>query len=138
MKNILIVNGVSLNRLGAREINVYGSTDFLSYLEQMKLRCPDVNLSYFQSDDLNEIVAAILNSNHQDAIILNPGAYTHTAIVLADAIKAINIPVIEVHISNLFGRENYRKNSQIAGVCQGFISGFGLKGYELAIRALSN
>jgi len=95
---------------------------------------PDVELTYFQSDKIEELVDALRKGQNCDGIILNPGAYTHTAIVLADTIRSISTPVIEVHISNLFGRELYRRRSVIAPHCAGFISGFGLQGYALAIH----
>ena len=131
---IAIINGVNLGQLGSREVNIYGSLSFEEYLERLRPLFPEVELEYFQSDSLDELVAALQRYADYEGIILNPGAYTHTAIVLADAIRAINAPVVEVHISNLFGRELYRKRSVISAHCAGFISGFGLQGYELAIR----
>jgi 3-dehydroquinate dehydratase-2 len=136
MKHIAIINGVNLGELGTREVNIYGHTDFDSYMKQLQTLFPEVKLSYFQADSLERMVAALLQHKHSDGIVLNPGAYTHTAVVLADTVKAIPAPVVEVHISNLFGRENYRKTSYIAAVCAGSISGFGLKGYQLAVLSL--
>ena len=131
---IAIINGVTLGCLGTREVNIYGSQTFEEYFEQLKQMFPDVELSYFQSDKIEELVDALRKGQNCDGIILNPGAYTHTAIVLADTIKSISTPVIEVHISNLFGRELYRRRSVIAAHCAGFISGFGLQGYALAVH----
>ena len=129
-----IINGFNLGCLGTREINVYGSQTFGEYFEQLQGLFPEIELTYFQSDKIEELVNALRKGNSCDGIILNPGAYTHTAIVLADAVRSIDTPVIEVHISNLFGRELYRRRSVISAHCAGFISGFGLQGYELAIR----
>lgn len=131
---IKIINGVNLSQLGSREVNIYGSQTFEEYFGQLKRMFPDVELEYFQSDKIEELVDALRKGDSCDGIILNPGAYTHTAIVLADAVRSIDTPVVEVHISNLFGRELYRRRSVIAAHCVGFISGFGLQGYELAIR----
>ena len=131
---IAIINGANLGRLGSREVDIYGLLSFEEYLVQLREQFPSVELEYFQSDKVDELVAALQRYAEYDGIILNPGAYTHTAIVLADTIRSISTPVIEVHISNLFGRELYRRRSVIAPHCAGFISGFGLQGYELAIR----
>ena len=135
-KEIAIINGVNLKELGTREVDIYGSLDFGSYFTSLQEKYKDCELFYRQSDCVDGIVEALYAFRHCDAIILNPGAYTHTAIVLADTIKSISTKVIEVHISNLFGREEYRKRSWIASVCHGSISGFGLKGYEMAILSI--
>lgn len=129
---VAIINGVNLSKIGTREINIYGETHFVDYLKMLREKYHN-EIAYFQSDKIDEIVEALFKYADYDGIILNPGAYTHTAIVLADTIKAIEAPVIEVHISNLFGREQYRRKSSIASACCGFISGFGLKGYEMAL-----
>ncbi|MBP1673753.1 MAG: 3-dehydroquinate dehydratase [Bacteroidetes bacterium] len=134
MKKVLIINGVNLGELGTREIQIYGSQSFDAYLNELRTQFSGVQIDFFQSDSSEEIVKQLLNSKHYDGIILNPGAYTHTSIVIADAIKAISVPVIEVHISNLFGREQYRKNSFISAACIGSISGFGYKSYKLGIN----
>ena len=131
---IAIINGVNLGCLGTREVNIYGTQTFEEYFKELERMFPDVELTYFQSDKIEELVDALRKGQNCDGIILNPGAYTHTAIVLADTIKSISTPVIEVHISNLFGRELYRRRSVIAAHCAGFISGFGLQGYALAIH----
>lgn len=133
MKKILIVNGVNLSRLGTRETNIYGAEDFSSYLHRLRERYPNVHIAYYQSESQSQLVETLLAARDYDGIVLNGGAYTHTSLVLADAVKAIAVPVIEVHISNLFARENYRRNSHLAAACAGFISGLGLQVYELAI-----
>lgn len=133
MKRILIVNGVNLGQLGTREINIYGSVSFDDYYHSLQKKYPEVSLSCFQSDHQSEIVEKLLGAKDYDGIILNAGAYTHTSLVIADAIKAIAVPVIEVHISNLFAREQYRLHSTIGAACRGFIAGLGLQVYELAL-----
>lgn len=133
---ILILNGPNLNLLGKRETDIYGSTDFESYFNTLLQSFPEIELSYFQSN----VEGILIDKLHEvgfsyDGIILNAGAYTHTSIALADAIAAINTPVIEVHISNTHAREEFRRKSMIAPQCKGVILGFGLKSYELAIRS---
>lgn len=130
---LLIVNGVNLSCLGTREVNIYGSVSFGEYLETLRGRYPQVELDYFQSDHVGELAEKITSARNLHGIILNAGAYTHTSVVLADAVRTAQCPVVEVHISNLFGREQYRRNSILSSVCAGFISGFGLDGYELAV-----
>ena len=130
---LLIVNGVNLSCLGTREVNIYGSVSFGEYLETLRGRYPQVELDYFQSDHVGELAEKITSARNLHGIILNAGAYTHTSVVLADAVRTAKCPVVEVHISNLFGREQYRRNSILSSVCAGFISGFGLDGYELAV-----
>ena len=132
---LLIVNGVNLSCLGTREVNIYGSTSFEDYLTGLRTRYPQVKLDYFQSDEVGELARAITSAQGLHGIVLNGGAYTHTSVVLADAVRAAKCPVVEVHISNLFGREQYRRNSMLSSVCTGFISGFGLCGYDLAIES---
>jgi len=134
MKKILILNGVNLGLLGTREVDVYGHQSFDSYFNELQKAFPQFELQYYQTDQMEELVQKITKSNILDGIILNPGAFTHTSVVLADAIKAVKTPVIEVYISNLFGREQYRKNSMISGACIGSISGFGLKSYKMALN----
>lgn len=130
---LLIVNGVNLSCLGTREVNVYGCVSFEEHLEKMRTRYPQVEISFFQSDDIGELAKAITSAQNLHGIILNAGAYTHTSVVLADAVRTAKCPVVEVHISNLFGREQYRRKSVLSAVCSGFISGFGLDGYDLAV-----
>ena len=134
--NLLIINGVNLSLLGSRETDIYGCIQFEDYLNSLRTKYPKVRLDYLQTDKVEEIANAITGATDVDGIILNPGAYTHTSIVIADAIKAVPVPVVEVHISNLFGREQFRRHSFIAPACAGSISGFGLKGYKLAVLSL--
>jgi 3-dehydroquinate dehydratase-2 len=138
---IAIINGPNLNLLGTREVDVYGDQTFDKYLETLKQQFPGVELSYFQSNVegelVNEIQRAGSMSSAFDGIVLNPAAYTHTSIAIGDAIAAIKTPVIEVHISNIFGREEFRKISHVSAKSVGVISGLGLKGYALAISYLS-
>ena len=132
---ILIVNGVNLSCLGTREVNVYGSVSFEEHLSGLRGRYPQAAISYFQSDSEGEVAEAITSARNLHGIILNAGAYIHTSVVLADAVRAAKCPVVEVHISNLFGREQYRRNSVLSSACAGFISGFGLQSYDLAVEA---
>lgn len=133
---LLIVNGVNLSCLGTREVNIYGSVSFEEYLTTLRNRYPQVEIEFFQSDDEGALADAITSARNLHGMVLNAGAYTHTSIVLADAVRAAKCPVVEVHISNLFGRENYRRNSVLSSACAGFISGFGLQSYDLAVEAI--
>ena len=134
---IAIINGPNLNLLGAREPEVYGTETFETYLEKLKIIFPAVDFEYFQSNVEGELVTALQKAGFLvDGIILNPGAYTHTSIAIGDSVAAINSKVIEVHISNIFGREEFRKHSYVSAKCVGVISGLGLKGYELAVNYL--
>ncbi|MCQ2326934.1 MAG: type II 3-dehydroquinate dehydratase [Bacteroidales bacterium] len=135
MKNILILNGANLNLLGKREPNYYGNESFEEYLEKLKTSFPNVNISYFQSNIEGAIVNALQNTT-ADAIVLNAGGYSHTSVVIRDAIIAIEKPIVEVHISNIFAREEFRHTSLLSPVCKGVIVGLGLKGYKLAIQSL--
>ena len=133
---ILIINGPNLNLLGKREPEVYGSETFEAYFEKLVTQFPSIELSYYQSNIEGEIISKIQEVGFSyDGIILNAGAYTHTSIGIADAIKAITTPVIEVHISNTFSRESFRHQSYISPNAKGVIIGFGLKSYALAIQA---
>lgn len=132
---LLIVNGVNLSCLGTREVNIYGNVSFEEHLAEMRDRYPKVELEYVKSDKEGELAEAITSARNLHGIILNAGAYTHTSVVLADAVRAAKSPVVEVHISNLFGREQYRRNSVLSAACAGFISGFGLQSYDLAVEA---
>lgn len=135
---IAIINGPNLNLLGKREPDVYGPVSFDNYLSELKKKYPAVELSYFQSNIEGELVDAIQrNGFDTDGIILNPGGYTHTSVAIGDAIAAIKSPVIEVHISNIFSREEFRKISHVSAKARGVISGLGLRGYELALVALT-
>jgi 3-dehydroquinate dehydratase-2 len=133
--NILIINGPNLNLLGKRETSIYGSQGFEGYFKSLQESAPNVELTYFQSNIEGELVNTI-QSAQVDGILLNAAAYTHTSVALRDAIAAIETPVIEVHISNVLSREEFRHTSLIGGVCLGSISGFGLNSYKLAIIAL--
>jgi 3-dehydroquinate dehydratase II len=135
--NIIIINGPNLNLLGKREPEVYGKTSFEDYFEELKTLFPDVNLTYYQSNVEGELINKIHETGYSfDGIVLNPGGYTHTSVALADAVAAVNTPVVEVHISNIFSREDFRHVSYVGKYCKGSISGFGLKGYELAVKSL--
>ena len=131
---LLIINGPNLNLLGTREPDIYGSRTFESYLQELREMLDGVEVDYFQSNHEGDIIDA-LHGADCDGIILNAGAYTHTSLAIADAIKGIQIPVIEVHISNVAAREPIRHMSFIGPVCQGTIAGFGLKSYFLAAQA---
>ena len=131
---ICIINGPNLNLLGKREPEVYGSQTFEDYFEILQNKFPNVELTYFQSNIEGELINKIQECGFSfDGIVLNAGAYTHTSIGIGDAIKAITTPVVEVHISNTFSRENFRHQSYISGNAKGVILGFGMKSYELAI-----
>jgi len=134
---IQIINGPNLNLLGVREEDIYGSRDFENYFEELKQRFPQTELHYFQSNVEGELINKIHEVGFSfNAIILNAGAYTHTSIALHDAIGAIKTPVVEVHISNIYAREEFRHKSIISSKCKGLISGLGLEGYSLAIAYL--
>ena len=137
MKSILILNGPNLNLLGRREPSIYGASSFEAYFEELRQQYPDVELTYFQSNH----EGALIDKLHEvgftaDGIVLNAGAYTHTSIALHDAIRAITTPVVEVHISNVHQREEFRHHSCISAACRGVICGFGLDSYRLAVEAL--
>ncbi len=138
MKKILIVNGPNLNLLGVREPSIYGYDSFESYMSQLRADFPDVKIKYYQSNVEGELIDKLQETGFSyDGIILNAGAYTHTSIALLDCIRSLRTPVIEVHISNVNDREEFRRNSMIAPACKGTIQGFGLDSYRLAIEALS-
>lgn len=133
---IAIINGPNLNLLGKREPEVYGSANFEEYFEELKKKYTEISLLSFQSNIEGEIIGKIQEIGFDyDGIILNAAAYTHTSIGIGDAVKAIITPVVEVHISNIYARENYRHSSYIAAHAMGVITGFGLKSYELALRS---
>lgn len=135
MLSLAIVNGPNLNLIGTREPDIYGTQSLDDYLKDLAARYHEVRFSLYQSNVEGELINFLHKCmGHMDGIILNPGAYTHTSIAIADAVASINIPSIEVHISNVLAREDYRKTSFIAGKCIGSISGLGLKGYELAVQ----
>jgi 3-dehydroquinate dehydratase-2 len=136
MKKLIIINGPNLNLLGTREKEIYGNLSFSEFLEEIKTKFPDVELDYYQSNIEGELIDKIHEVGFTyDGIVLNAAAYTHTSIGIADAVKAIKTPVVEVHISNTHAREEYRHFSYISSVAKGVILGFGLQGYELAIQS---
>ncbi len=134
---IQIINGPNLNLLGKREKEIYGDVSFEKYLKLLKDHFKDYSIEYFQSNIEGEIIDKIHETGFDyDGIILNAGGYTHTSVAIADAVASVKTPVIEVHISNIFAREEYRKKSMIASKCMGTISGFGLDSYRLGIESL--
>ncbi|MDO5664012.1 MAG: type II 3-dehydroquinate dehydratase [Bacteroidia bacterium] len=134
---IQIINGPNLNLLGMREPDIYGNQPFLEYFETLQKIFPEVELYYFQSNVEGEIINQLHESGFDyTGIILNAGGYTHTSVAIRDAIKSIKIPVMEVHISNVYAREEFRHQSLISAVCAGVISGFGLNSYRLAVEAI--
>jgi 3-dehydroquinate dehydratase-2 len=137
--NIQIINGPNLNLLGVREKSIYGETNFDAYLDDLRKRYANITINYYQSNVEGEII----NKLHEigfsyDGIVLNAGAYTHTSVAIGDAIAGIKTPVIEVHISNVYKREEFRHKSLLAANCKGVIAGFGLDSYRLAIENLVN
>ncbi len=135
--NIHIVNGPNLNLLGTREPGIYGSSTFEQYLTQLQSRYPDIQIDYFQSNVEGELINYMQRVGFTaDGIVLNAGAYTHTSVALHDCIRSLKSPVIEVHISNVHQREEFRHHSMISAACRGVICGFGLDSYRLAIEAL--
>ena len=132
---IAIINGPNLNLLGKREVDIYGGISFDVYLKQLQDKYANIEISYFQSNVEGELINEIQRVGFSyDGIILNPGGYTHTSVAIGDAVAAITTAVIEVHISNIFAREDFRKLSHVSGKAKGVISGLGLKGYELAVE----
>ncbi|MBK7123197.1 MAG: type II 3-dehydroquinate dehydratase [Chitinophagaceae bacterium] len=132
---IAIINGPNLNLLGKREVDIYGGTSFDVFFKQLQEKYTNIEISYFQSNVEGELINEIQRVGFSaDGIIFNPGGYTHTSVAIGDAVAAITTPVIEVHISNIFGREDFRKLSHVSGKARGVISGLGLKGYELALE----
>ena len=136
---IQIINGPNLNLLGKREPGIYGKSSFDSYLPELQKRFPDVQIDYYQSNIEGEMINKLQEVGFDyDGIVLNAGAYTHTSIALQDAIRSLTAPVIEVHISNVHKREEFRHKSMISCACWGVICGFGLDSYRLAIDAIIN
>jgi 3-dehydroquinate dehydratase-2 len=134
---IIIINGPNLNLLGTREKSVYGNETFESYFEKLQAKFPDINLAYYQSNVEGELI----NKLHEvgfsyDGIVMNAGGYSHTSVALSDAVVAIKTPVVEVHISNIHAREEFRHLSLITKECAGMITGFGLVGYDMALGYL--
>lgn len=139
MKRIQIINGPNLNLIGKREPDVYGARSFEDYLKDLRVRYPQVQLDYYQSNHEGELIDCIHACGFEaDGIILNAGAYTHTSVALHDALRAVPAPAIEVHISNVHQREEFRHQSLISAACRGVICGFGLDSYRLAVEAFIN
>lgn len=137
MKRIEIINGPNLNLTGRREQDIYGSTTFDQYLDKLRRRYPEVHIGFYQSNVEGELINRIQAVGFSAAgIILNAGGYSHTSVAIHDALKAVTCPAVEVHISNIFAREDYRHHSLITPACRGIIAGFGLEGYALALEAL--
>jgi 3-dehydroquinate dehydratase-2 len=135
---IAIINGPNLNLLGKREPGIYGHTDFDSFLIDLKGRFPEIEFSYYQSNVEGELINELQRVGFDyDGIVLNPGGYTHTSVAIGDAMAAIKSPVVEVHISNIHAREEFRKNSHVSAKAAGTICGLGLKGYALAVEYLT-
>lgn len=133
---IIIINGPNLNLLGIREKSIYGDSDFETYLGHLKTKYPNLSIDYYQSNIEGELINKLHETGFSyDGIIINAGAYTHTSVAIRDAISGINTTVVEVHISNILTRENFRHESLIGPVCKGSIMGFGLDSYRLAIES---
>jgi 3-dehydroquinate dehydratase-2 len=132
---ISIINGPNLNLLGKREPEIYGAETFEGYLLELKSKYPDIHFDYFQSNIEGELINELQRVGFEyDGIIMNPGGYTHTSVAIGDSIAAIKAPVVEVHISNVHAREEFRRLSHVSGQSAGSIIGLGLKGYELALQ----
>lgn len=132
---IAIINGPNLNLLGKRETDIYGNQSFEKYFDELKAKYPEIEFFYYQSNVEGELINELQRVGFEhDGIIFNPGGYTHTSVAIGDAIAAIKAPVIEVHISNVHAREDFRKLSHVSGKAVGSIVGLGLKGYELALQ----
>lgn len=136
---IQIINGPNLNLLGIREPEKYGAASFEDYLSYLRELFPDFRIEYFQSNIEGEIINKIHETGFSyDGIILNPGGYTHTSVSIADAVAAVKSPVVEVHVTNISAREEFRHNSLVGRYCAGSITGFGLDGYRLAVEAITS
>ena len=139
MKHIEIINGPNLNLTGVREPEVYGTTTMEELVERLRGMFPEVEIGYFQSNIEGELIDRIQQVGFMaDGLVVNCGGYSHTSVALRDALLAVPAPAVEVHISNIFAREDYRHHSFITSACRGMICGLGLQGYELAIRALTS
>jgi 3-dehydroquinate dehydratase-2 len=133
---LLIINGPNLNLLGKREPGIYGSESFEAYLKKLRKKFPEITIQYYQSNIEGEIIDVLQKAGYvYDGIILNAGGYTHTSVAIADAVKAIRAPVVEVHISNIFARESFRHISLLSPNVKGSITGFGLASYRLAVES---
>ncbi len=139
MSKILIINGPNLNMLGVREPGIYGNESMEAYLEGLRGRYPGVEIEYYQSNhegNLIDMIQRVGLDGSYDGVVLNAGAYTHTSLAIADAISAVKIPVVEVHISNISSREPIRHHSMLTPVCRGIIAGFGMDSYRLGVEAI--
>ncbi|MFA6923520.1 MAG: type II 3-dehydroquinate dehydratase [Bacteroidales bacterium] len=132
---LIIINGPNLNLLGKREKSIYGEKSFEEYFKQLKKKYKNISIEYFQSNVEGEIINKLHDTGFSyNGIILNAGGYTHTSVAIADAVASITAPVVEVHISNIYAREEFRKNSLLSAKCKGVITGFGLDSYRLAVE----
>lgn len=135
---VIIINGPNLNLLGKREPEVYGKVDFDSFYLELKSEFPEFELTYFQSNDEGALISKIQEVGFSfGGVVLNPAGYSHTSVALSDAVAAVDCPVVEVHISNIFAREEFRKHSFVSPVSTGVLTGFGLDGYRLALHFLA-
>ena len=138
MKHIEIIDGPNLNLTGIREPETYGTTRITDYVGQLRLRFPNIDIGYFQSNIEGELIDHIQQTGFTaDGIVINAGGYSHTSVALHDALAAVTAPALEVHISNIFAREDYRHHSLLTSACRGMVCGLGLEGYALAIQALT-
>lgn len=137
MKQIEIINGPNLNLTGRREPEVYGTTTMEQYLEELRAKFPEVKIGYYQSNVEGELIDRIQQAGFScNGLIVNLGGYSHTSVALRDALLAVPAPKVEVHLSNIFEREDYRHHSLVTSACRGMVCGLGLEGYEMALRAL--
>ena len=133
---LLILNGPNLNLLGTRDVSIYGAETFVAYYDKLKVKFSEIDFEFYQSNVEGELIDKLHEVGFTyDGVIFNAGGYTHTSVAIADAVEAIQIPVIEVHISNVYAREEYRHISLMAKNCKGVIAGFGLKSYDLAVKS---
>ena len=138
MKHIEIINGPNLNLVGVREPEVYGSVSMEQFVEGLRQRFADIDIGYFQSNIEGELIDRIQQVGFSaDGLVINAGGYSHTSVALHDALAAVAAPAVEVHISNIFAREDYRHHSLLSSACRGMVCGLGLEGYALAIEALA-
>lgn len=138
MKHIEIINGPNLNLVGVREPEVYGSVSMEQFVDSLRQRFADIEIGYFQSNIEGELIDRIQQVGFSaDGLVINAGGYSHTSVALHDALAAVAAPAVEVHISNIFAREDYRHHSLLSSACRGMVCGLGLKGYALAIEALA-
>ncbi|MFZ1514075.1 MAG: type II 3-dehydroquinate dehydratase [Saprospiraceae bacterium] len=134
---ILIINGPNLNMLGVRQPEIYGNVSFETYLEELHAAFAEVKLGYYQSNHEGDLIDCIQESpNSYKGIVINPGAFTHTSVAIRDALAGIQIPIVEVHLSNIYTREQFRRNSLIKDVCVSSFVGFGLDGYKMAVERM--